>query len=147
MGGKLGRLTLDVSHIADDIGRVSASADSLLTASHEMMESMAPRIERALDGLDRNMQKLSQTLSRTDTLVAATSEDVQRSLHALRLVVERIESVLVRVDSLVQAKQGEIDETLTNLHAASAAVRELTEHPWKLMTGQGNGAKVEESSP
>ncbi|SVD74458.1 uncharacterized protein METZ01_LOCUS427312, partial [marine metagenome] len=98
-------------------------------------------------GLDRNMQKLSQTLSRTDTLVAATSEDVQRSLHSLRLMVERIESVLVRVDTLVQAKQGEIDETLTNLHAASAAVRELTEHPWKLMTGQGKGAKVEESAP
>ncbi len=147
LGGKLGRLTLDVSHIADDIGRVSASADSLLTASYEIMESMTPRIERTLDGLDRSMQKLAQTLSRTDTLVAATSEDVQRSLHSLRLMVERIESVLVRVDTLVQAKQGEIDETLTNLHAASAAVRELTEHPWKLMTGQGNGAKVEESSP
>ena len=123
---------------------VSASAGSLLTASHEMMESMAPGIERTLDGLDRSMQKLSQPLSRTDTLVAATSEDVQRSLHTLRLMVERLESVLVRGDTLVQAKQGEIDETLTNLHAASAAVRELTEHPWKLMTGQGNGAKVEE---
>ena len=82
-----------------------------------------------------------------DSVAAATSEDVQRSLHALRLVVERIESVLVRVDTLVQAKQGESDDTLTNLHAASAVLSELTEHPCKLMTGQGKGAKVDESAP
>ena len=147
LGGKLGRLTLDVSRIADDLGRVSASADSLLTTSHEMMDGMAPGIEGTLDGLDRSMQKLSQTLSRTDTLVATTSEDVQRSLHTLRLMVERLETVLVRVDTLVRVKEGEIDETLTNLHAASAAVRELTQHPWKLITGQGKGAKVGESAP
>ena len=147
LGGKLRRLTLDVSRIADDLGRVSASAGSLLTASHEMMEGMTPAIERTLDGLDRNMQKLSQILSRADTLVAVTGEDVQRSLHSLRLMVERLESVLVRVDTLVQVKESQIDETLTNLHAASAAVRELTEHPWKLITGQGKGARTEQSTP
>ena len=34
-------------------------------------------------------------------------------------------------------KEAELDSTLTNLHAASKAVREISEHPWKLLTGQG----------
>ena len=34
-------------------------------------------------------------------------------------------------------KEEEIDETLSNLHAASSSVREITQHPWKLITGQG----------
>ena len=137
LGGKLGGLGTNVSRIADDLGRVSQSADSLLLVSRHMMTDMEPGILRTLEGLDASMSRLSRTLGRTDTLVAATSEDVRSSVRALRLMVERLERVLERVDALVEEKEGEIDETLTNLHAASAAVREISEHPWKLVTGQG----------
>tara|TARA_Y100000588_G_scaffold326049_1_gene360242 strand:- start:1038 stop:1367 length:330 start_codon:yes stop_codon:yes gene_type:complete len=89
-------------------------------------------------GVDQSLDQLTQTLQRTDTLVVATSEDIQSSVRALRLVAERLDLVLQRVDALAQRKENEIDETLSNLHAASAAVRELSEHPWKLITGQGD---------
>ena len=144
LGGKLGGLGTNVSRIADDLGRVSQSADSLLLVSRRMMTGMEPGILRTLEGLDASMSRLSSTLGRTDTLVAATSEDVRSSVRALRLMVERLERVLERVDTLVQAEEAEIDETLTNLNAASAAVREISEHPWKLVTGQG---KKGEASP
>jgi len=29
------------------------------------------------------------------------------------------------------------NSTLDNLHSASEAVRQISEHPWKLLTGQG----------
>ena len=138
LGPKLGSIGTSVSRIADDLGRVSRSADSLLVVSRHMMHGMEPGIQRTIDGMDQSLSRLTLTLSRTDTLIAGTSEDVRSSVRALRLMVERMEKVLQRVDTLVQHKEQEIDETVTNLHAASTAVRELTEHPWKLITGQGN---------
>jgi ABC-type transporter Mla subunit MlaD len=137
LGGKLGGLGADVSRMADDLGRVSHSADSLLLMSRDIMTDMEPGILRTLGGLDASMTRLSTTLGRADTLVASTSEDVRSSVRSLRLMVERLERVLERVDTLVQQKELEIDETITNLNAASVAVREISEHPWKLVTGQG----------
>ena len=99
---------------------------------------MEPGIQSTIGGMDESLSRLTLTLGRTDTLIAGTSEDVRSSVRALRLMVERMEQILQRVDSLVQHKEREIDETVTNLHAASTAVRELTEHPWKLITGQGD---------
>ena len=139
LGGKLGGLGQNVSRIADDLSRVSSSADSLLLVSGRLIADMEPGVLGTLDGLDASMSHLSSALARTDTLVASTSEDVRTSVRALRQMVERLEQVLERVDTLVKQKEGEIDETLTNLHAASAAVREISEHPWKLVTGQGKG--------
>ena len=57
-------------------------------------------------------------------------------------MVERLDRVLGRVDTLVQAKEAELGETLTNLNAASVAVREISEHPYKLLTGQGKKGKT-----
>ncbi len=121
LGNRLGSISKNVSRIADDLGRLTRSADSL----------------RTVDGMDRSLAHLAMTLSRTDTLIAGTSEDVRGSVRALRLMVERMDKVLQRVDTLVQYKEQEIDETLTNLHQASSAVREIAQHPWKLITGQG----------
>ena len=137
LGNNLARISSNVSRIADDLGRVSRSADSLLVGSRHMMHGMEPGLQRIVDGMDQSLSHLSMTLSRTDTLIAGTSEDVRSSVHALRMMVERMEKVLGRIDTLVQYKEQEIDETLTNLHAASSAVREITQHPWKLITGQG----------
>ena len=137
LGTRLGNISQNVSRIADDLGRVTRSADSLLVVSRHMMNGMEPGLQRTVDGMDRSVAHLAMTLSRTDTLIAGTSEDVRSSVRALRLMVERMEKVLERVDTLVQYKEQEIDETLTNLHQASSAVREITQHPWKLITGQG----------
>ena len=145
LGEKIGSLTHNVSRIADDLGPVTRSADSLLIVSRQMIQSMRPGMSQTVDGLRLSMDRLALTLARTDTLVAATSEDVRRSLYALRLMVERMERVLGRVDTLVQAKEQQIDETLSNLHAASAAVREVSQHPWKLFTGQGEPAVAGDS--
>ena len=137
LGSRLASISSDVSRIADDLGRVTRSADSLLVVSRHMMHGMEPGLQRTVDGMDQSLSHLSMTLSRTDTLIAGTSEDVRVSVLALRMMVERMGKVLERVDTLVQYKQQEIDETLTNLHTASSAVRDITQHPWKLITGQG----------
>lgn len=136
LGNRLGSISQNVSRIADDLGRVTRSADSLLVVGRHMMHGMEPGLQRAVDGMDRSLEHLAMTLSRADTLIAGTSEDVRSSVRALRLMVERMEKILQRVDTLVQDKEQEIDETLTNLHEASSAVREITQHPWKLITGQ-----------
>jgi len=137
LGSRLASISGNVSRIADDLGRVTRSADSLLVVSRHMMHGMEPGLQRTVDGMDQSLSHLSMTLSRADTLIAGTSEDVRVSVHALRLMVERMDMVLARVDTLVQYKQQEIDETLTNLHTASSAVRDIAQHPWKLITGQG----------
>ncbi|MEE2657403.1 MAG: MlaD family protein [Candidatus Latescibacterota bacterium] len=137
LGERLGSIRTSVAKIAADLGRMSLSADSLLVASRHMVTGMEPGIQSSLESLDRSMARLALTLSRTDTLVAATGTDVQGSVKAMRQLVERLDAVLTRVDALVTNKEREIDDTLSNLHAASAAVREISEHPWKLVTGQG----------
>jgi hypothetical protein len=70
---------------------------------------------------------------------------VHNSLKALRSAVERLDAFLGRVDSMVAHKEGQIDSTLGNLHSASESVRDITAHPWKLLTGQGkkDGEKSE----
>ena len=146
LGGKLGILGKIVSRIAHDLGKVSNSADSLLVTSRHMVRGMEPGLNNTLDGLNSSMARMSLTFGRTDTLVAATSEDLQKSVRALRLMVERMDRVLQRVDTLVQHKQKEIDETVSNLHAASESVREISEHPWKLLTGQGKSADSTENT-
>ncbi|MFC1525260.1 MlaD family protein [Candidatus Latescibacterota bacterium] len=144
LGGKLGELNHSVTRVADDLERVSSNADSLLVTSRHLVQGVEPAIQHTLVQLDQSMARLSLTLSRTDTLVAATSEDVRNSVRALRLVIERLDQVLQRIDTLVLDKQAQLDETITNLHATSAAMRELGEHPWKLITGQGDPPPVPE---
>jgi len=87
------------------------------------------------------------TLARTDTAVAVISQDVARSAHAMRLTVERLERLLQRVDTLVVAKESELDETLTNLNATSNAVRQIAEHPWRLLTGQDGPVEQAQEPP
>ena len=83
-------------------------------------------------------------MARTDTLVATTSQDVQGSVLALRQTLEHLDAMLVRVDSLVVGKQAQLDGTVDNVHATSAAVREIAENPWKLVIGRGDGQVAEE---
>lgn len=144
LGERLAVLGQSVTRIADDLEVVSASADSLLDASRHMVVGMEPGLLRTLSSLDASMAGLARTTGRADTLVAATSQDVQATLKALRLLVERLEVVLTRIDTLVQRKEGQVDETVANLHATSAAVRRLSENPWRLVGGRGDGGVGEE---
>lgn len=144
LGYKLGRLGDSMHQVATGLERVSHSADSLLVVSREMVETLQPEVSRVLVGLEQNLGQLNRTIGHTDTLVMGSSADVERSLKALRQAVERLDQVLQRVDGMVQGKQAEIDSTLDNLHAASKAAREISEHPWKLITGQGKKEGVEE---
>ncbi len=144
LGDRLSDLTGSIARIAEDLGTVSRSADSLLLAGRHVVVDMEPGVARSVQSLERNMSRLALTMARTDTLVAATSQDVQGSVRALRQVVERVDLLLVRVDSLVVGKQAQLNETVDNVHATSAAVRELTENPWKLVIGRGDGQVAEE---
>lgn len=150
LGYKLGRLGDSMQRVAMSLEKVSYSADSLLVTSRQMVENIGPGTERVLTSLEENLDQLNQTIRHTDTLVTASQQDVQKSVKAMRQVVERLDRVLQRIDSMVESKQVEIDETLENLHAASQAVREVSEHPWKLITGQGkkaDGESDEKASP
>ena len=130
LGYKLGRMGDSVHRIAGDLDLVATSADSVLFTARDVIAKMEPK-------LDRNLVQLEKTLGRTDSLVANTHEDIQGAVKALRQSVERLDVVLSRVDTLMRGKEADIDETLTNLHRASVSVREISEHPWKLITGQG----------
>ena len=145
LGYKIGRVGDNMHRVATTLAQLAGNADSLLLTTRQMVARMEADVGPVMAGVDRSLFKLEQTLSRTDTLVANTSQDVQSSVRALRLAVERLDKVLQRVDTLVQYKETEIDETLTNLHQASAAVREISEHPWKIITGQGKKEEKEEA--
>jgi ABC-type transporter Mla subunit MlaD len=97
---------------------------------------MGPGFEGVLTGLQANAEQLNRIMQHADTLVVGSQEDVHNSLKSLRQVVERLDMVLQRVDQMVLYKETELDSTLSNLYAASKAVREISEHPWKLITGQ-----------
>jgi phospholipid/cholesterol/gamma-HCH transport system substrate-binding protein len=144
LGDRLTDLTMSMGQVAADLGMVSRSADSLLQAGRKTLAGMEPDMASSLQNLDRTMSRLAVTMARADTLVAATSEDVQGSVQALRQLVERLDALLVRVDSVVIGKQAQLDETVDNVHATSAAVREITENPWRLITGSGDGQVAEE---
>ena len=137
LGYKLGRIGDSVHRIAGDLDKVAGSADSMLFTARDVIAQMEPKMERVVGGLDRNLVQLERTLERTDSLVANTHGDIQGAVKALRHSVERLDNVLTRVDTLMQEKETDIDATLSNLHRASESVREITEHPWKLITGQG----------
>ncbi len=144
LGDRLSDLTASIGQVAADLGTVSRSADSLLLAGRHTVEKLEPGMMRSVEDLDRTMARLAVTMARADTLVAATSQDVQGSVQAMRQLVERIDALLIRVDSIVSGKQVQLDETVDNVHAASAAVREISENPWKLIVGRGDGQVAEE---
>jgi phospholipid/cholesterol/gamma-HCH transport system substrate-binding protein len=137
LGYKLGRLGDSGHQVARSLGQVSQSADSLLIASRTLLEAMGPGFEGVLASLQLSADQLNKTMQHTDTLVVGSQEDVRNSLKSLRQAVARLDQVLQRVDQMVLYKEAELDSTLTNLHAASKAVRAISEHPWKLLTGQG----------
>jgi len=147
LGYKLGRLGDSMHQVAGSLQQVSRSADSLLVATRATVDHLGPEMERVLVSLEQNLGQLNQMIRHTDTLVVASRADVENSVKTLRQTVERLDRVLQRVDSLVVDKQAEIDETLNNLHATSEAVRQLSEHPWKLITGQGKEEEQKEKKP
>ena len=140
LGYKLGRLGDSVHQVSRNMGQVAHSADSLLVASRIFLETMGPGFEGVLIGLRASADQIQKTLQHTDSVVLSSQDDVKASLNSLRRAIERLDRVLVRVDNMVQNKEAEIDSTLTNLHTASEAVKKITKHPWKLITGQGERA-------
>lgn len=144
LGARLSDLTASVDRVAGDLSTVSKSADSLLLAGRHTVVGLEPGITSSLQSLDQTMARLAVTMARADTLVAATSQDVQTSVLALRQLVQRLDGLLVRIDSVALGKQAQLSETVDNVHATSAAVREISEHPWKLLIGRGDGQVAEE---
>ncbi|HCL27345.1 MAG TPA: hypothetical protein DIC52_02780 [Candidatus Latescibacteria bacterium] len=144
LGERLSELTASVAGVAADLGTVSRSADSLLLAGRHVVIEMEPGLVRSLASLDRTMSDMAATMGHTDTLVATTSQDVQGTVRALRQAVERLDGLLLRVDSLLVGKQAQLQETVDNMHATSAAVRQISENPWQLVVGRGDGQVAEE---
>jgi virulence factor Mce-like protein len=145
LGYKLGHLGDSIHRMATTLDQVSHNADTLLVTTRQVVDKLGPDMQRVMEGIDRNLAQLEQTLNRTDTLVANTHGDIQGAVEAMRFSIERLDKVLTRVDTLMQNKEADVEETLSNLHKASSAVREISEHPWKLLTGQG--VKDSVSSP
>lgn len=137
LGYRLGRLGDSMHRVAGSLELVAHSADSLLVTSRLLVDRTGPQAETVLVQLQENLVQMNRAMRQTDTLVAGSRDDVHNSLKALRQAVERLDAVLVRVDSMVVQKEGKIDSTLGNLHSASESVRDITAHPWKLLTGQG----------
>ncbi len=136
LGYKLGRLGDSFHRVATTLDQVGASADSLLRASRDMVHGVEPEVVGVLKSVDRTLVQLQSTIGHTDSLVVSAGSDVQSSIKALRASVERLDTLLQRVDTLMLGKEEEIDRTLSNLHAASESVREISQHPWKLLIGQ-----------
>lgn len=143
-GDRLSDLTTTVAQIAADLGSVLRNADKLLITGRHVIVGLEPGLLHSVESIDRTMARLEVTMARTDTLVATTSQDVQGSVLALRQTLEHLDAMLVRVDSLVVGKQAQLDGTVDNVHATSAAVREIAENPWKLVIGRGDGQVAEE---
>lgn len=144
LGYKLGRLGDSGHLIVSSLDQVAQSADSLLVATRALVEMMGPGVEGVLAGLQASADQLNITMQHADTLVVGSQQDVRQSLQSLRRAVARLDKVLQRVDRMVSYKEAELDSTLTNLHAASKAVREISEHPWKLIIGQGRSGASDE---
>ena len=142
LGYKLGHLGDSIHRIANTLSQVSHNADTLLVNTRQVVDRLGPDLQRVINGLERSLVQLEQTLSRTDTLVANTHGDIHGAIETMRFSIERLDNVLTRVDTLMQQKEADIDATLTNLHKVSKSVRDLTQHPWKLFTGQGNKDSV-----
>ena len=136
LGYKLGRLGDSFHRVATTLDRVGASADSLLRASRDLVVGVEPEVVSVLKNVDHTLGQLQNTIGHADSLVVSSGSDVQSSIKALRASVERLDTLLRRVDTLMQGKEREIDRTLSNLHAASESVREISQHPWKLLLGQ-----------
>jgi phospholipid/cholesterol/gamma-HCH transport system substrate-binding protein len=145
LGYRLGRLGDSMHRVAGSLELVAHSTDSLLVTSRLLVDRTGPRAESVLVQLQENLVQMNRAMRQTDTLVTGSRDDVHNSLKALRSAVERLDAVLGRVDSMVAHKEGQIDSTLGNLHSASESVRDITAHPWKLLTGQGkkDGEKSE----
>lgn len=145
LGYKLGRLGDSGHQVARSLSQVAGSADSLLISSRSVVETIGPGFADVLVSMQRSADQLNRTLQHADTLVLGSQQDVQSSLKSLRQAIDRLDLVLQRVDHMVQYKESELDSTLSNLHSASKAVREISEHPWKLITGQGGSESTAEA--
>ena len=146
LGYKLGHLGDSFHRIANTLGQGSHNADTLLVNTRQVVDRLGPDLQRVINGLERSLVQLEQTLSRTDTLVANTHGDIHGAIETMRFSIERLDNVLTRVDTLMQQKEADIDATLTNLHKVSKSVRDITQHPWKIFTGQGNKDSVSSNS-
>ena len=135
LGYRLGRLGDGIHRVAGGMERVSASTDSLLLASRVMVQQTTPQTEALLSEMRVSIERMSGVMSQADTLVRGSRQDVQGALLALRESVEKLNGVLGKVDSMVTRKEAQIDSTLDNIHSVSESVREISQHPWKIITG------------
>ncbi len=135
LGYRLGRLGDGIHRVAGGMERVSDSTDSLLLVSRILVEQTTPQTAALLGEMQESMARMSGVMGQADTLVRGSRKDVHGALFALRESVEKLNGVLGRVDSLVTLKESQIDSTLDNLHSASESVREISQHPWKIITG------------
>lgn len=143
MGGKFGRFVVHIGRITDSVDRMTVSGKEAFDRMSNVFGHMDPGMQRAMVQLEDNLTKAAELLETADTVLVENHAQLRTTLGSLNASLESLKKVAARTDSLTTGSQKDIEETLKNIKAITASLKDLARHPWKFFTGRIDTGKIE----
>ena len=135
LGGKLRKFVEKTGEISRGIRRLADRGDVFFEGLSATLDTVRPEIRSVLSTLNEDLEEAGKMASGLNEILAENRDPISASLKSLEESLGRLEHILSNVDSLTTENHHEIDTALKNMEAASASLRDLAKHPWKMMFG------------
>jgi len=135
LGGKLRKFVEKTGEISRGVRRLADRGDVFFGGLSATLDTLRPEMQSVLSTLDEDLKEAGALTGDLREILADNKDPIARSLDSLEESLKRLEKVLANVDSLTTDNYQELDTALKNMESASASLRDLAKHPWKIMFG------------
>ena len=119
--GQTSQVVADVDSLVISSNTTMVTLNAMLKENRGQIRQIASQTDAALLGLQTLLGTADSTLSTTHRLLASNLEQTHR--------------LLARLDTTIYQNQDHLAQIMENLRATSGSLRDIAQHPYKLLTG------------
>ena len=135
LGGKLRKFVEKTGEISRGVRRLADRGGIFFEGLSATLDTLRPEMQSVLSTLDEDLKETGALTEDLRSVLADNRDPIAQSLASLEESLRRLDHILANVDSLTTDNYQELDTALKNMEAASASLRDLAQHPWKVMFG------------
>ena len=136
IGEKFTRFVTHTRGIKEASNRLAQSGSRAFKSMGGAFADMRVDMGQAMAQLNENLIRVEAILCSADTILIENRAQIRTTMDALSASLTRLDAVVADVDSLTSGSRDDILQSIKNLQEASASLKDLAKHPWKLFTGK-----------
>jgi ABC-type transporter Mla subunit MlaD len=135
-GGKVGRFVEVIRKISDDFKHLTLNVQPVLDNANAVVLDARPRINESITQLNTSLVEAQNMILDMRTMIQDNNASMKRSMETVERNLVQLNEIIVKMDTMTTENRDEINAVLRNLLDASASVKDLAEHPWRIISGR-----------